>query len=640
MSSGNKRVSQLVELTANETQLDDLFLVIDSSARESKRMQSSQLAAWLTMSGSLSVSHATTADTASYISISNVVGTINSASYANRSTTASYAHIASQSISASYAGTSSYAINSNAGTTLFTASLYPITSSWAVNAVSTTLAQSASFLRYLGVSNGTASYALTTQNVNHATTADSASYFNNPFHPVATASFAEKSALCDNAGTASFLAYSPNNGTASYAIRAGNIDNNFSDFGIFLAITQSTSRSFLDNVGIISYLTNNATSSIEAMGNVKVPFTASVPISGLVKLIAVKRISGEEIFMDSSSIDVNISPIIATWGAYATGTISFPFSLMGQSPMSGSYSVYVSSSNNVYLEPNRTVRFNISSKSDSVSVGVAEPLQFSYTPASTLIGFSSSLGGQFNDNNVNILGSGSNNILWVDMNNTLIYSVRYLWTLPNLRGYVNKNNTLLSVDGLPASASYFDCRVGTINSIYDMSGVRSMSYFDCAFNNLSSLPSLPQTMSYFNCSTNPLTTLPNTMPFGLYKFICDDVDLLSVSSTFPNSVVSMSLNDNGLLSSFFSALPTSLQYISLNYSPVGSIPSIPASTTQLFFYSASLSSTSIDTICATLVANGASNGRLDIRGNGTPSVAALTNIAILQGAGWTVQYDP
>ena len=67
MLIGNKKVSQLIELTPTEVSTDDLFLIIDSSAKESKKIQASNLIAWLNGSGSIYATNAILAATASYV---------------------------------------------------------------------------------------------------------------------------------------------------------------------------------------------------------------------------------------------------------------------------------------------------------------------------------------------------------------------------------------------------------------------------------------------------------------------------------------------------------------------------------------------------------------------------------------------
>jgi hypothetical protein len=66
MATGNEKVSNLTELTAAEIQSNDLFCIVDTSAKESKKMQSYQLSLYLSASGSLYALHAITSDTASY----------------------------------------------------------------------------------------------------------------------------------------------------------------------------------------------------------------------------------------------------------------------------------------------------------------------------------------------------------------------------------------------------------------------------------------------------------------------------------------------------------------------------------------------------------------------------------------------
>lgn len=159
----NEKVSQMVSLTAGEVASNDLFMIVDSSARESKKISVSDVITYFEATGSFSA-HATLADTASYIQGANVAGVVNSASNAQSVASASHALNADNAITASFAlsgGTSG-----TNGTTLFTGSTYQITASAARSAsyaVSSTFASSsivAQNLQYLGVPNGTASFAI------------------------------------------------------------------------------------------------------------------------------------------------------------------------------------------------------------------------------------------------------------------------------------------------------------------------------------------------------------------------------------------------------------------------------------------------------------------------------------------------
>ncbi len=162
----NERVSQLVELSATEVSSQDLLLVTDMSQKESKKLKVGQLLSYVEISGSFDIDHSTNADTASYILGSNVSGPVSSSLSSSVSISSSYSNISNTS---SYAKTASVTLSCTA-----------------INA------DTASYLRYTGVENGSASYSLRSQ-------------------------------LTDFASSSFFLAYSGQpNGTASWAVKAIN----------------------------------------------------------------------------------------------------------------------------------------------------------------------------------------------------------------------------------------------------------------------------------------------------------------------------------------------------------------------------------------------------------------------------------
>ena len=306
---GNKRVSQLIELTSADVANDDLFLIIDSSAHESKKIQVNNLSAYLNASGSIIAVSADTAKTASWAI--NVVGNNVSSSYfslkAYNADSASYALKSETSVTASYALNAA----TTAGTTLYTGSTYPITSSWATTAISS---KTSSFLLYsVGVNNGTASYSLTSQNVNHATTADTASYFNSSVGTVATASYAILAGnvvnTVNNSKTASYLVFSPTNGTASYAISAGTIAGVMNNYGMVNAIAQTSYSATINNLDIHSSLNTAQQTMIEVIGNTILNFTSSVGNNYSISLYYTDRYSGDTFFLDSVPVSFNVTPI-------------------------------------------------------------------------------------------------------------------------------------------------------------------------------------------------------------------------------------------------------------------------------------------------------------------------------------------
>jgi len=144
----NEKISQMISLTAGELAGEDLFLITDMSAKESKKITTTALLDYIEGTGSFIAQNATSA---SYILGGGVDGIVSSASYSNNSVSSSWSTYAISALSASYALTASVAISSVS---------------------STTTAQTASYLLYSGFPNGTASFSRTSS---FAYTADTAS---------------------------------------------------------------------------------------------------------------------------------------------------------------------------------------------------------------------------------------------------------------------------------------------------------------------------------------------------------------------------------------------------------------------------------------------------------------------------------
>lgn len=633
--AGNKRVSQLVELTAAEVQKDDLFLIIDTSARESKKIQAQDVSAYLNASGSILAIHAIMSDTASYLLPGGINWTVPSSSFSIFSPTslsASYALNAANVISASYAKTSSWAINTinGGGSTLITGSTVPITSSWAINS---NLSKSSSFLIYTGVSNGTASYAIVAGN---AIISDTASFISagNIVGTVASASFSQNSTI------ASFLQYSGiPNGTASYALTAGTTAQVIIDRGVFLADTQSSAYAQIDTIDVLPSSNTSVATDVEAVGTIILPYTSSIPVSEFINLTLKNRNTGEETIVDSTPIYFNMSPTVGNWDSYNSGTIKIPYSLLGTSSLNGSYMLFVTaSSSNILLEPTRITRFNLKSLSDVLNVHTDEILDFTYDLPTSIATFSSSAGGPFQDNAFGIRTTGSANIKVIDLSSVGITGIRYIWKCVKLSILNVNNNFLTTIGSLPVTTSIFSCNNNAITSITSLSNT-SMSYFDCNQNSLSLLPTLTNTMSYINCSNNPITSLPVTLPFGLTQLYCNSLLITTEPLAFPNSIVSMSFATCSNLTTWITPLPTSLVSFNCGYSPIGSLPTIPSQVLFLTATSCSFNNIAMENITNDLVNNGSSSGYLNILGNGNPDPTALTNIFTLLGRSWTVLYD-
>ncbi len=662
MTSENKRVSQLVELTAGEVEFDDMLLIIDATARESKRISALSLSEWLNGSASIYAYNAITADTASYIIGTNIDGLVNSSSNAVSSSNSLFSLVSSQSfnsISSSYSQTASFALNgvNNTNNSSSWASS-SISASYSKNAFSSNYSVTTSYLIF-SPNNGTSSYSINSQYTNHTVTADTASYFND-FTGITvasssysvnsdTASFIESNSVASS----SYLIFSPNNGTSSYAMSAQSIAG-IKNYGIFLSNTQSFIQSQLDDVDILWSSEEEANTPIEAVGTLVVPFTASQITNGTIFLATIDRNTGFQTVLDSV-------PVYYT-NNNSNGSLNIPFSLMGQSDYYGSYMVYVSSSNNIEIEPTRTVRFNISSESDTLSAYANEPLSFSVIPNTAMLSYTTPVaGGPFTTSLSALLTTGSSNIFTLDATNQGIISIKYFWQLTNLTSSNISNNPISFLSGVPNSLIYFDCSIcgltflytfssSSLNTLYcndnDLTSLPnfppSMSYINCSYNQLTSL-NLPLTLSYLNCSNNNISYLPSPMPSELNTLLSDNNNLSSVP-VLPDTVVTLSFNENTRLSGFPGNLPSQSGYISINYCPLTILPTIPSGVLYLSAQSCSLLSTSIDNITTNLSASVSANpslinGTIDIRGNGLPTPTSLSNLAALNFNGWTILYD-
>jgi hypothetical protein len=666
----NKRVSQLVELGASEVSGSDLLYIVDVSTGEGKKIQASSFSAYLGGSGSLNAIHAINADTASYVLGSNVAGTVTSASYALNSTSAKTASFASSSVSSSYALTASFALNANAGSTVSASwASASISSSFATNALNATNALSAAFLIYTGANNGTASYAMKAKLAETTTLALTASYISSSGLSVTSASWSDRSGhadIADSANSSLFLDYTgAPNGTASYALNAGNFvsnNNNYSDYGIFLATTQSISSSQLDLVTVSASNGATASTDIEAWGTIIVPYTSSIPVNETLTLIAFNRDTGFSSSLDSTPIFVNMTKIIGNWDAEVTGTVKIPFSLVGSSSLYGSYLIYVTgSSSKIEIDSARTNRFNISSKSDSVTVSVGELALFNVTPSTISMSFTSSGGGPFVDNRAGIISTGSANIYVLDLRGKSASSLRYVWSLTNLTTLDCGQTSLTSLTGMPNTLVTMSCDSCSIVSMTSLVNT-TMSYFNCGNNFLSTLPELPTSLSYMDCSTNSLVTmsgLPNTMSFldagnnflqvlpssfpsGLTNLYLNDNSMTSFDSATPNTLLTMSLARSPIIS-WSTTMATSLKKLDIESCPLNTLPNLSPVLTYLNAISCSLSQGAMTTVLSQSYSNAVTNnltGSILLNGNGYITVASENSYVLpLQAFGWTVGYD-
>lgn len=612
----NKRVSELVQITAPELTVDDLLLLADVTAHESKKLRLADLNAFLLTTAN-SGSFYGTSSWAQYAVWALGAPTPN---FVNSSSNAGYAVNAGNAVSAINAISASYSFS---GSYVQTAS-YALTSSMLLiySAVFADYAKSASYLIYSGIPNGTASLALTA-----SLTRGTSSYAFTASTTTGTASFSNTSSYAFislytlNSGSAissvlyalsaswssaslqsvwatqslsaSYLNYNGiPNGTASYALVAGGYPSVRINYGVYPAISQSSFNSQLDRVIIPAPNGGFVSSSFEALGSVVIPFTMSLYNTCSIELIALDRWTGITASLDRSPLDV----FLPTSGA-GTGSILVPFSLMGEWPLSGSVTVYVTASQGAIINPNRLVRFDVTSVAQNVYVTPYETMSLRVIPNSGPLPI-------FTYTSSGILTSGVDSdcfaaptVTEINISNLNVFQVKYLWMMSSLTKFNGSvNGTLYDVGGMPLPLVSMSLNTCALFSLAPLAQNVNLKYVDVGRNNIPFIPSLPAGLWYLDCSRNDnLAQLP-------------------------------------------SPLPSALQYLSVSGTAMTSLPTLPITLTHLDISNCLFSAAQIEVITNQLVAAGLTNGYLNTSGNGvTYTAQTLTNFATLSPTrGWTV----
>jgi uncharacterized repeat protein (TIGR01451 family) len=144
-----------------------------------------------------------------------------------------------------------------------------------------------------------------------------------------------------------------------------------------------------------------------------------------------------------------------------------------------------------------------------------------------------------------------------------------------------KNETLLNVDTLLISdlsgighfinLSELHCSYNNLTSLPVLPN--SLLHLYCGNNQLTSLPALPSSLIYLDCNTNLLSSLPS-LPNGVYILRCQSNRLTSLSA-LPNSLLELDCFSNQLTS--LPSLPDSLQLLVCGSNQLTSLPSLPDS---------------------------------------------------------------
>jgi uncharacterized repeat protein (TIGR01451 family) len=168
-------------------------------------------------------------------------------------------------------------------------------------------------------------------------------------------------------------------------------------------------------------------------------------------------------------------------------------------------------------------------------------------------------GNQLNTSCSQIVNETSINLSYSSIAN--INGIQYFTNLTDLLVY---GNQLTALPSLPNSLLILNCSGNQLNSLPNIP--YQLQQLDCSANNLSSFPTLPSTLTHLICSSNPILNWP----------------------VLPNSLLNLECNYNQL--STLPALPSGLEYLDCYMNQLTSLPALPNSISHFNCHSNQLTS--------------------------------------------------
>ena len=511
----NLKVSQLNALTFANVSANDLFMIADISATQSKQISALDLQTYVLNNGSITAS---VDGSSSYALI---------AQYALNATTSPNSTYATSSLSSSWASASLNTISSS----------YSLTASYALNTVSSGIpknSSSASYLQYIGNYNGTASYAIVAGNANYATNAN---YAINSYH----------STFSDTASVAYALANSGVNMSGNYSSSINKIViayNTQSSVGNYdTLITKSVYSQGGDIIINSPYLTSNIL-NISARGLIAILHNNSTPYESdwnpTLKLIVQDLSTGITQSIATASYSSYLSSINTTITTISTPNAVQRYYLSGSANLNGAYNVYIEASflddgdNDLSFYPYGTIPATFRLVSNANSLLVNPPIHptfitnngntFNYNASWTLFSATTSSNGI--DNALNLVNANSSSYI-TSLSSSIgstFNTITGLWTLTSLQNLLLDNTGISSMDGIPPSLismSAVNCNLTSMppmNSAiqYTASYINVSNTAQGIGNNIQDISNLPVSMSYLNLAGNiNLNSLPPTLPKGI-----------------------------------------------------------------------------------------------------------------------------
>ena len=173
-------------------------------------------------------------------------------------------------------------------------------------------------------------------------------------------------------------------------------------------------------------------------------------------------------------------------------------------------------------------------------------------------------GNQLNTSCSQIVNETSINLSYSSIAN--LSGIQYFTNLTNLLVYGNQLTTLPS---LPNSLLILNCSANQLSSLTYLP--YQLQQLDFSGNNLSSFPTLPSTLTHLNCSNSALLTLP-VLPSSLINLQCQ-YNQLSALPPLPSGLEYLDCYMNQLTS--LPALPNSISHFNCHSNQLTSLPVLP-----------------------------------------------------------------
>lgn len=146
----------------------------------------------------------------------------------------------------------------------------------------------------------------------------------------------------------------------------------------------------------------------------------------------------------------------------------------------------------------------------------------------------------------------------------------------NLQELICYNNQLTSLPSLPNSLQKLYCENNQLTSLPTLPN--SLQELVCDSNQLTILPTLSNSLTYLSCNNNQLASLP-TLPNSIIWLYCGNNQLTSLP-TLSNSLKYLACGNNQLTS--LPTLPTLLETLECRFNQLTSLPTLPNSIESIY----------------------------------------------------------